>query len=153
MFERLAERWRDEAGSAIRLAVIGGACALTGAIALGFLCAAAFIYVLDHYGPVEACLAGAAVFLGATAILLVAYATVADDLRRRESLRRAAAPETPSPLADPKLILVGLQVAQAIGIKRLLPILAVGGAAFLFAASRPSTRRARGRGVEPPPAP
>jgi hypothetical protein len=141
MFERLSERWREEAGSALRLAVIAGACALTAAIAVGFLCAAAFIYVLERYGPVEACLAGAAVFLGATAILLVVYITVSDSRRRRESLRRAAAPETPAPLADPRLILVGLQIAQAIGIKRLLPILAIGGAAFLFvAASKPRTR-------------
>ena len=39
-------------------------------------------------------------------------------------------------LADPMLLAAGLQVIRAVGIKRLIPILAVGGLALGFLASR-----------------
>jgi hypothetical protein len=41
-----------------------------------------------------------------------------------------------SALADPMLVAAGLQVIRAIGIKKLIPILAVGGLALGFLASR-----------------
>jgi purine nucleoside phosphorylase len=41
-----------------------------------------------------------------------------------------------SALADPMLVAAGLQVIRAIGVKRLIPILAVGGLALGFLASR-----------------
>jgi hypothetical protein len=39
-------------------------------------------------------------------------------------------------LADPMLLATGLQIVRAIGIKRLLPILAIGGVALGIMASR-----------------
>jgi hypothetical protein len=42
-------------------------------------------------------------------------------------------------LADPMLVAAGIQVIRAIGIKKLLPILAVGGLALGFLASRNTT--------------
>jgi hypothetical protein len=39
-------------------------------------------------------------------------------------------------LADPMLLATGLQIVRAIGIKRLLPILAIGGVALGILASR-----------------
>ena len=39
-------------------------------------------------------------------------------------------------LADPMLVAAGIQVIRAIGIKKLIPILAVGGLALGFLASR-----------------
>jgi hypothetical protein len=39
-------------------------------------------------------------------------------------------------LADPMLLAAGLQVVRAIGVKRLIPILAVGGLALGFLMSR-----------------
>jgi len=44
-----------------------------------------------------------------------------------------AALEPPPALADPRVILAGLQIVQATGFKRLLPILAIGGAPFALA--------------------
>ncbi len=155
MFERLADRWRKEAGSTVRLAALAAAAVGTAGVALAFLSAAAFVAVFDRYGLVDACLAGAAAFLAATVVLLVAYAGVAANSKQEAQLRAMAEPSSsPSPLADPRLILVGLQVAQAIGLKRLLPLLAVGGAAFLLA-RRPDagSRRAAARGDEAPPLP
>ena len=44
-------------------------------------------------------------------------------------------------LADPMLLAAGLQVVRAIGVKKLIPILAIGGLALGFLASR-ATRTA-----------
>lgn len=40
-----------------------------------------------------------------------------------------------SPLADPRLLGLGLQVVQAVGIRRLLPIFALGAVAFVLGSS------------------
>ena len=42
-------------------------------------------------------------------------------------------------LADPMLLATGLQIVRAVGIKRLLPILAIGGVALGLMASRAGT--------------
>ena len=44
-----------------------------------------------------------------------------------------------SALADPMLVATGIQLIRAIGIKRLVPILAVGGLALGILASRGSS--------------
>ncbi len=97
-----------------------------------FLCAAAFISVLEKYGPVQACLAGAGVFLSADPggrgeLLGVQAAAAASKLNI--AAERAAKSAAQSMLADPMLLATGLQIVRAIGIKRLLPILAIGGVA------------------------
>ena len=59
---------------------------------------------------------------------------------RAERLAREAAKSAKSAaqnmLADPMLVAAGIQVIRAIGIKKLIPILAVGGLALGFLASR-----------------
>ena len=150
MFEKIYGRWKSEARGALRLLALAAACVGAAAIALGFACAAAFVFVLNRYGLVDACLVGAAVFLVATLILLAAYAALAAR-RRREELARATADTRPSSaLADPRLVLLGLQIVQAVGVKRLLPIAALGAAAFALGSS---ARRARAEpGDRNPPA-
>jgi len=98
MFEKIYDRWKSEARAALRLVVLAAACAGAAAIALGFLCAAAFVFVLNRSGPVDACLAGAGVFLVATLILLAAYAGLAAARRREERERAAADARSPSAL-------------------------------------------------------
>ena len=49
---------------------------------------------------------------------------------------RATKSAASSMLADPMLLATGLQIVRAIGIKRLLPILAIGGVALEIMASR-----------------
>ena len=63
MLQRLIDDVKQSTGSALRLTSLAAAAAIALFITLAFLCAAAFVYVLQHYGPVEACLAGAALFL------------------------------------------------------------------------------------------
>jgi hypothetical protein len=150
MFDKIYGRWKSEARSALRLWAIAAACACAAAIALGFVCAAAFIFVLNRLGLVDACLIGAAVFLVATLILLAAYAALAAAHRRQERARAAADARSSSPLADPRLLVIGLQVVQAVGVKRLLPILALGAAAFALGSG---VMRARAEARDPDPAP
>jgi len=138
MLEGLANRWKAEARGAVRLAALAAASIAAAGIALAFFCAAAFVFVLDRYGLTDACLAGAAVFLAVTIILLIVYALVVARRRRMVEEARARAAKdaaTPSLLSDPRLILAAFQVIQAVGLKRMLPLLAVGGAAFALAAS------------------
>ena len=135
------------------LLVIATASLVTATVTVGFLCAAAFVVVLQRYGLVNACLAGAGVFLVATIALLGTYSIYVAGRRRNAQARAALEPPPMSALADPR-ILAGLQIVQAIGFKRLLPILAIGGAAFALASRPASERRRRGaraRGREPPP--
>jgi len=84
------------------------------------------VFVLQKYGPIEACLTGAGVFSWSR------YRGRAATSRARTSRARArpAAAETRksavhSALADPMLVAAGIQVIRAIGIKKLIPILAV----------------------------
>ena len=153
MLERLSDRWKAEAGGALVRAAIASAAAFAGALVLAFLGAAAFVVVLDSYGLTAACLAGAAFFLAVTLVLLAVYAAISSRRRRKIAAMEAhAAQETPSPLADPRLILVALQIIQAVGLRRMLPIVALGGAAFALAARRGSgRRRGRARDERAPP--
>ncbi|HZZ62289.1 MAG TPA: hypothetical protein VFE63_14150 [Roseiarcus sp.] len=133
MFEKFYERWKSEARGTLRLLALAAASAGAAAIALGFLCAAGFIYALDRFGLVDACLIGAAVFIAATLILLAVYLILAASRRREERARAAVAAPPSSPLADPRLVLLAVQIVQAIGVKRLIPLLALGAAGFALA--------------------
>jgi hypothetical protein len=142
MFQRLIDGFRDSTGNALRQTSIAVAAGFALCVALGFLCAAGFIAVLQKYGPIEACLAGAGVFVVVTLIALVVYASRKRQTRRRaaEAARRAAEAAEHSaasnPLADPMLLAMGLQLARAIGVKKLVPILALAGVALGIFASR-----------------
>ena len=134
MLQRLIDNVKDSIAGALRLTSLAGAAAFALFITIAFLCAAAFVFVLQNYGPVLACLAGAALFFVVTLIAAGLYM-----VRRREMQRRAekaAKAAAANVLADPVLIATGLQLIRAIGVKRLIPILAVGGLALGLMAGR-----------------
>ena len=135
MFARMIDDFRDSTGRALRLTSLAAAAALALGIAISFLCAAAFVYVLQQYGLIEACLTGAGVFFAVTLMAGGGYM-----VRKRQLNARAAAQPAKSPLqtalADPMLVASGIQIVRAIGVKRLIPILAVGGLALGFLAAR-----------------
>ncbi|WGR94215.1 MULTISPECIES: hypothetical protein [unclassified Bradyrhizobium] len=134
MLQRLIDDVKQSAGNALRLTSLAGAVAAALFITIVFLCAAAFVFVLQHYGPVEACLAGAALFFVVTLIAAIAYTVRKREMRRQaEKAAKAAAANA---LTDPVVIATGLQIVRAIGAKRLIPILAVGGLALGLMASR-----------------
>ena len=137
MFQRMIDDFKDSTGIALRLTSLAAAAALALLVTTSFLCAALFVFVLQKYGPIEACLTGAAVFFVVTLIAAGCYVA----RKNKVEARAARAAETAksavhSALADPMLVAAGIQVIRAIGIKKLIPILAVGGLALGFLASR-----------------
>jgi hypothetical protein len=134
MFARMIDDFKESTGTALRLTSLAAMAAIALFITTSFLCAAAFVAVLQRYGLIEACLTGAGIFFIVTLIGAGSY------MLRKKSIK-AHAKETAksamqSALADPMLVAAGLQVIRAIGIKKLIPILAVGGIALGFLASR-----------------
>jgi hypothetical protein len=137
MLQRFIDDFKESTGSALRLTSLAMAAAVALLITTAFLCAAAFVFVLQHYGPVQACLAGAAVFFVVTLIAAGCYMMRKRQIAARaEQAARAAKSTAQSMLSDPAMLAVGIQVIRAVGVKRLIPILAVGGLALGFLASR-----------------
>jgi len=141
MFQRFIDDFKDSTGTALRLTSLAAAAALALLVTTGFLCAAAFVFVLQKYGPVEACLTGAAIFFVVTLIAAGSYMARKKKIEkqveaRAEQAARTAKSTAQTVLADPMLVAAGLQVIRAIGVKKLIPILAIGGLALGFFASR-----------------
>ena len=134
MFQRLIDDFKDSTGTALRLTSLAAAAAVALFVTTSFLCAAAFIFVLQKYGPVQACLTGAAIFFVVTMIAAISYMVRKKQIEGR--VEQAAKSAAHTMLADPMLVAAGIQVVRAIGVKKLIPILAVGGLALGFLASR-----------------
>ena len=137
MFQRVIDDIKISTGSSLRQTSLAAAAALCLFITIAFLCAAAFITVLNRYGPVEACLTGAAVFFIVALIAAVIYLVRKRQIEALAAARAKAAAH--SLLADPALLAAGIQVVRLVGVKRLIPILAVGGLALGLLASRGQT--------------
>ena len=72
---------------------------------------------------------------------------------RAEQAAKTAKSAAQTVLADPMLVAAGIQVVRAIGVKKLIPILAVGGLALGFsqaAPARAAVKRRRSRQVSAP---
>jgi hypothetical protein len=141
MFQRFIDDFKDSTGNALRLTSLAVALALALFVTLSFLCAAAFVYMLQNFGPIEACLTGAGIFFVVTLIVASIYMVrqeriAARAARAAEEAKDNAKSAMHTALADPMLVAAGLQVIRAIGIKKLIPILAVGGLALGLLASR-----------------
>jgi hypothetical protein len=134
MFARMIDDFKESTGSALRLTSLAAATAVALFVTTSFLCAAAFVFVLQKYGPVEACLTGAGIFFVVTLIAAGCYMARKNRVETRVEETAKSAVQTA--LADPMLVAAGIQVIRAIGIKKLIPILAVGGLALGFMASR-----------------
>lgn len=138
MLQRLIDDVRNATGDALRLTSVLALAAIAALITIIFLCAAAFVYVLQTYGAVQACLAAAAIFLVLTIVAVIWYAVRKRAMEREAKARaeQAARAARQSLLTDPMLIAAGLQIVRAIGVKRLIPILAIAGVALGIMASR-----------------
>jgi hypothetical protein len=140
MFARIIDDFKQSTGTAVRLTSLAAMAALALFITTSFLCAAAFVAVLQRYGLIEACLAGAGIFFVVTLIAAASYMVRKRRIQveAREAAKDTAKSAMQTALSDPMLVAAGLQVIRAIGVKRLIPILAVGGLALGFLASRGS---------------
>lgn len=137
MFQRMIDDLKDSTGRAVRLTSLAAAAGLALFITISFLCAAAFLFVLERYGPIEACLAGAGLFFIVTLTAAGGYMARKNKVKARAKANAKSAVQ--SALADPMLVAAGIQVIRAIGIKKLIPILALGGLALGMLASRNSS--------------
>jgi threonine/homoserine/homoserine lactone efflux protein len=138
MFAHMIDRFKEKAGSTLQLTSLAAAIAMAGSITLAFLCAAGFIYVLQTYGPIQACLTCAGIFLLVAVIAASLFVARRNRAEEEAQARKAEAARSAvhTALADPMLVAAGIQVVRAIGVKRLIPILAVGGLALGLLASR-----------------
>jgi len=141
MFQRLIDDFKDSTRNTLRLTSLEVAVGLALFVTISFLCAAAFIYVLQNYGLIEACLTGAGVFFIVALVVASIYLVRRNRIEARaarvaEHARENAKSAMHTALADPMLVAAGLQVIRAIGVKKLIPILAVGGLALGLLASR-----------------
>jgi hypothetical protein len=134
MFARMIDDFKDSTSTALRLTSLAMVAAIALLVMISFLCAAAFVYVLQNYGLIEACLTGAGIFLLVALIAAVGYVVRKNRVKTRAAETAKSAVHTA--LADPMLVAAGIQVIRAIGIKKLIPILAVGGLALGLLASR-----------------
>lgn len=151
MFQRIIDDVKDSTGKAVRRTSLALAAGLGLLITVSFLSAAVFIHMLDRYGPIEACLAVAAIFFGLSVILMLAYLISGrTGARAPEPKPEPARSPLSSALADPMLLATGLQIVRAIGIKRLLPILAIGGVALGMLASRGLSQEDADEGEDQP---
>lgn len=132
MFQRAIDDFKESTGNALRLTSLAGAAVVGAFMTILFLCAAAFVFVLQHYGLIQACLTGAAIFFLVTLIAVVTYEVRRNAMRKHAA--EAAKSAARSVLADPMLMAAGIQVVRAVGFKKLIPLLALGGLALgLFA--------------------
>jgi len=137
MFQRWIDDFKDSAGTVVRQTSLAAAAAVALLVTTAFLCAAAFVFVQQKYGSIEACLAGAAIFFVVTLIAAGWYMVRKKQIEARaEQAAKAAKSTAQTVLSDPMLVAAGIQIIRAVGVKRLIPILAVGGLALGFLASR-----------------
>jgi hypothetical protein len=134
MFARMIDDFKDSTSTALRLTSLAAVVVVALFIMISFLCAAAFVYVLQTWGLIEACLTGAGIFLLLALIAAIGYVVRKNRVKARAAATAKSAVH--SALADPMLVATGIQLVRAIGIKKLIPILAVGGLALGLLASR-----------------
>ncbi|OCK55706.1 hypothetical protein [Bradyrhizobium sp. LMTR 3] len=136
MFQRLIDDFKESTGTALRLTSLAAAAAMALLVTAAFLCAAAFVFVLERYGPVQACLTGAGIFFVVALIAAGWYMVRKKQIEERAKQAAKARSTAQAVLSDPVLVATGIQVIRAIGVKKLIPILAIGGLALGFLASR-----------------
>ena len=133
----MIDNFRQSTGSALRLTSLAAAVAIALFVTTSFLCAAAFVFVLQNYGLIQACLTGAGIFAAVAVIAAGSYMVRKNAIEARAArAAQSAKSAVHTALADPMLVAAGLQVIRAIGVKRLIPILAVGGLALGILATR-----------------
>jgi len=134
MLQRLVDDLKDGTGLALRMTSLAAAAAISLFISTAFVTAAAFVFVLNKHGALYACLSGAAIYLVLTLLAAGIY------LYRKKQIQKRPVEQTKSmlqtALSDPVILATGLQVVRTIGVKRLIPILAIGAVALGLMASR-----------------
>jgi hypothetical protein len=130
----------DSMGFALRTTTLITAVAISLFVTTSFLCAAAFVFVLQSFGLVFACMSGAGVFFVITLIAVGCY--LYQQRRSKKRLAKGVTSAFATAMSDPMMVAAGLQIVRAVGGKRLLPllaILAIGAIAFGLMTPRKSS--------------
>jgi hypothetical protein len=139
MFQKVIDDLKAGLRAALQATALVSVAAIAALAAFGFLCAAGFVLILDRYGPIAACLAGAGLFLVIAAVLFVCYVALSRQSKERAKTAQRSAQAA---LMDPSTIVAGVQIVRAIGLKRLAILLGVGGIALgLLARSASQPKR------------
>lgn len=141
MLQRYIDDLKHSTGASLRMTSLVAIAGFAGFIALGFACAAIFIAVLQAYGAITACLAIAGIFLVIAGIVAQIYVSKQKRARERAAAaaRAAARAAASAPLIDPMMVATGIQIARAVGLKKLVPLLALVGVAVGYMANRSSS--------------
>src|ERR1700761_7974184 len=117
MFQRMIDDFKASTGVALRQTTLVAFAAIALFITTSFLCAALFIVVLDRYGPVAACLSGAALFFVVTLISALSYWLRKREIERRAAERAKSAAQSAAHglFADPMMLATGLQLVRTLG--------------------------------------
>ena len=148
VLDRIVADWRRSAAAQMRLIALAAAAVIAAAAALSFLCAAVFVFVMERYSVLDACVIVAVIFVAIALALSAVYVSAQSRARRMTTARRNA---RPSLLADPFVVATGVQIVQAVGVKRVATLLAVAGTAMVLA-SKASSRPRRGSAKTAAPA-
>ncbi|QUS41426.1 hypothetical protein RPMA_23210 [Tardiphaga alba] len=138
MLQKYIDDLKTSTGEGLRMSSLLMLAGLTGLIAIGFGCAAIFIAMLQTYGAIAACLTIAGIFLVLAGIIAQIYVSKQKRARERAAAaaRAAARAAASAPLIDPMMVATGIQVARAVGLKKLVPLLALVGVAVGYMANR-----------------
>jgi len=111
-------------GSVLALSLIG---AVAGLAALAFATVAAFIWLAAHTDTATAGLVLAAAYLSVSVTSLTVCMAHHRRLTKRAQAALAANDDGGLPFRiDPQLLLIALELGRSVGVRRLLPIAAIG---------------------------
>jgi hypothetical protein len=138
MLQRYIDDLKHSTGASLRMTSLVVIAGFAGFIALCFSCAAIFIAMLQHYNAIAACLTVAGIFVVIAGIVGLIYARKQKRARERAAAaaRAAARAAASAPLIDPIMVATGIQIARAVGLKKLVPLLALVGVAVGYMANR-----------------
>ena len=138
MLQKYIDDLKSSTGEGLRMTSLLMLAGVTGLLAVGFGCAAVFIAMLQTYGAIAACLTTAGIFLVIAGIIAQIYVSKQKRARERAAAaaRAAARAAASAPLIDPMIVATGIQVARAVGLKKLVPLLALVGVAVGYMANR-----------------
>jgi hypothetical protein len=135
MFHRMIDDFKDSTGTALRMSSLAAAAGFALFVAGCFVCAAVFVAVLQAYGPIQACMTVAGIFLVIALVVAAIYISKKRKAKARAlaeaaaAARESARSSASSILSDPMLLAAGMQIVRTVGIKKLIPLLAVAGVA------------------------
>jgi hypothetical protein len=146
VFSGLIDDFKLRLDLTLRAMIAGAIVAFAGVAAFACLLGALFVWTLQTYGAIHAWAVLGSVFL---LIALLALIPLLTSGRRRRALMREAEARALKAEAekknaqgswwqDPAMLVTGLQIVRMIGIKKMLPVLAVGAVIAGVAMSRQS---------------